>query len=369
MKKIVVASDSFKGTISSIKIGEIVKAFAAEKYPECEVVCVPVADGGEGTVDSFIHAMNAEEKRVPVNGPLGDKVNAKYAIIGDTAIIEMAQAAGLPLVESRKNPLLTSTFGVGEIIKDAADNGCRRILLGLGGSSTNDCGCGMAAALGVKFFDKNGEAFIPTGGTLKDVSRIDKSGLDKRYSDISFTAMCDVTNPLYGSNGAAYVYGPQKGADQEMVMLLDEGLRSFSKFLDENIPDTEGSGAAGGMGAGCMEFLHAKLEPGAKAILDAAAYDSIAKDATIVISGEGRADFQSMQGKLLSELSRRAEENGVQLVVIAGEATADAKAWAKEKNIDVFETSPEIRDHDERKAKAVENYVKTLERVLNKYFE
>ena len=203
MKKIVVASDSFKGTISSIKIGEIVKAFAAEKYPECEVVCVPVADGGEGTVDSFIHAMNAEEKKVPVNGPLGDKVNAKYAIIGDTAIIEMAQAAGLPLVESRKNPLLTSTFGVGEIIKDAADNGCRRILLGLGGSSTNDCGCGMAAALGVKFFDKNGEAFIPTGGTLKDVSRIDKSGLDKRYSDISFTAMCDVTNPLYGSNGAA----------------------------------------------------------------------------------------------------------------------------------------------------------------------
>ena len=322
MKKCVVVSDSFKGTVSSREICEIAQRVIPRHFPACEVVCIPVADGGEGTVDCFIQAMGAQRVEVTVTNALGEKSAAAYARIGELAIIEMAAAAGLPQVGALRCPGTATTYGVGELIAHAVDSGCRKILLGLGGSATNDGGCGCAAALGVRFYDAAGQSFIPVGDTLGRIARIDTAKADELLRSVEITVMCDVTNPLYGPTGAAYVFAPQKGADAEKVKSLDAGLRHFGDVIRSqlgiDVSRMPGAGAAGGMGAGCVALLGGTIQSGIDAVLDVTGFDRQLEGADLVITGEGRIDSQSADGKVISGVARRTRAKGVPLIAIAG---------------------------------------------------
>ena len=328
MKKIVVISDSFKGTLSSSEICDIAKASVPKIFPGCEVVAIPVADGGEGTVNCFIDAIGAEPVFVNVSGPYGEKVSAVYARKGNSAIIEMASAAGLPMVESRMDPSATTTFGVGELIRHAIENGCTEILLGLGGSCTNDGGCGCAAALGTKFFDANGRFFVPVGATLDQIAHIYNAGTERLLAGVKLTLMSDVDNPLCGVQGAAHVFGPQKGADAAMVEQLDSNLGALAAVLrhdlGKSVMDIPGAGAAGGMGAGCMAFLGAHMRSGIESVLDMVDFDAQLDGAELVITGEGRIDSQSVHGKVISGIARRTQPKNVPLVAIVGSVADDA---------------------------------------------
>ena len=322
MKKCVVVSDSFKGTVSSREICEIAQRVIPRHFPACEVVCIPVADGGEGTVDCFIQAMGAQRVEVTVTNALGEKSAAAYARIGELAIIEMAAAAGLPQVGVLRCPGTATTYGVGELIAHAAHSGCKRILLGLGGSATNDGGCGCAAALGVGFLDADGQSFVPVGDTLGRIARIDTTKADELLRSVEITVMCDVTNPLYGPTGAAYVFAPQKGADAEKVKSLDAGLRHFGDVIRSqlgiDVSAMPGAGAAGGMGAGCVALLGGTIQSGIDAVLDVTGFDWQLEGADLVITGEGRIDSQSADGKVVSGVARRTRAKGVPLIAIAG---------------------------------------------------
>lgn len=322
MKKCVVVSDSFKGTVSSREICEIAQRVIPRHFPACEVVCIPVADGGEGTVDCFIQAMGAQRVEVTVTNALGEKSAAAYARIGELAIIEMAAAAGLPQVGALRCPGTATTYGVGELIAHAVDSGCRKILLGLGGSATNDGGCGCAAALGVRFYDAAGQSFVPVGDTLGRIARIDTAKADELLRSVEITVMCDVTNPLYGPTGAAYVFAPQKGADAEKVKSLDAGLRHFGDVIRSqyglDVSAMPGAGAAGGMGAGCVSLLGGMIQSGIDAVLDVTGFDRQLEGADLVITGEGRIDSQSADGKVVSGVARRTRAKGVPLIAIAG---------------------------------------------------
>ena len=322
MKKCVVVSDSFKGTVSSREICEIAQRVIPRHFPACEVVCIPVADGGEGTVDCFIQAMGAQRVEVTVTNALGEKSAAAYARIGELAIIEMAAAAGLPQVGALRCPGTATTYGVGELIAHAVDSGCRKILLGLGGSATNDGGCGCAAALGVRFYDAAGQSFIPVGDTLGRIARIDTAKADELLRSVEITVMCDVTTPLYGPTGAAYVFAPQKGADAEKVKSLDAGLRHFGDVIRSqyglDVGAMPGAGAAGGMGAGCVALLGGTIQSGIDAVLDVTGFDRQLEGADLVITGEGRIDSQSADGKVISGVARRTRAKGVPLIAIAG---------------------------------------------------
>ena len=322
MKKCVVVSDSFKGTVSSREICEIAQRVIPRHFPACEVVCIPVADGGEGTVDCFIQAMGAQRVEVTVTNALGEKSAAAYARIGELAIIEMAAAAGLPQVGALRCPGTATTYGVGELIAHAVDSGCRKILLGLGGSATNDGGCGCAAALGVRFYDADGQSFVPVGDTLGRIARIDTAKADELLRSVEITVMCDVTNPLYGPTGAAYVFAPQKGADAEKVKSLDAGLRHFGDVIRSqlgiDVSRMPGAGAAGGMGAGCVALLGGMIQSGIDAVLDVTGFVRQLEGADLVITGEGRIDSQSADGKVVSGVARRTRAKGVPLIAIAG---------------------------------------------------
>ena len=322
MKKCVVVSDSFKGTVSSREICEIAQRVIPRHFPACEVVCIPVADGGEGTVDCFVQAMGAQRVGVTVTNALGEKSAAAYARLGELAIIEMAAAAGLPQVGALRCPGTATTYGVGELIAHAVDSGCRKILLGLGGSATNDGGCGCAAALGIRFYDADGQSFVPVGDTLGRIARIDTAEAEALLRSVEITVMCDVTNPLYGPTGAAYVFAPQKGADAEKVKSLDAGLRHFGDVIRSqyglDVSAMPGAGAAGGMGAGCVALLGGTIQSGIDAVLDVTGFDRQLEGADLVITGEGRIDSQSADGKVVSGVARRTRAKGVPLIAIAG---------------------------------------------------
>ncbi len=322
MKKCVVVSDSFKGTVSSREICEIAQRVIPRHFPACEVVCIPVADGGEGTVDCFVQAMGAQRVGVTVTNALGEKSAAAYARLGELAIIEMAAAAGLPQVGALRCPGTATTYGVGELIAHAVDSGCRKILLGLGGSATNDGGCGCAAALGIRFYDADGQSFVPVGDTLGRIARIDTAEAEALLRSVEITVMCDVTNPLYGPTGAAYVFAPQKGADAEKVKSLDAGLRHFGDVIRSqyglDVSAMPGAGAAGGMGAGCVALLGGTIQSGIDAVLDVTGFDRQLEGADLVITGEGRIDSQSADGKVISGVARRTRAKGVPLIAIAG---------------------------------------------------
>ena len=324
MKKVILMPDSFKGTMSSQEICSIMSSVIKIHYPQSEVVSIPVADGGEGTVDSFLKAVGGTKISIPVKGPYMEEIIGFYGILPDgTAVVEMAAAAGLPLVGSNRQAHKTTTYGVGQLIADAVKRGCKEIVLGLGGSATNDLGCGAAVAMGVRFFDKDRKEFIPVGETLSMISEIDVSKAKEALTGVNVVTMCDIDNPLYGETGAAYVFGPQKGADEEMVKLLDEQLRAAAKVIESelgiNVSLMPGAGAAGGMGAGTVAFFNAALRMGIEAVLDTVKFDELAIGADYIFTGEGRIDTQSLRGKVVIGVSRRAMKYKIPVIAIVGD--------------------------------------------------
>lgn len=325
--KIVIISDSFKGALTSREAHRAIAAGALLAVPTAEITEIPVADGGEGTVDAMLAAAGGEAARADVCGVFpGETVTARYGLIDSvTAVVEMAECAGLPLAEGRKDAAGTTTYGVGELIRHAIDAGCQHIIVGAGGSATTDLGCGAAAALGVMFFDSDGEEFIPVGRTLTSVARIDTSRAVEILRDITITVMCDIDNPLTGTDGAAHVFGPQKGASPETVGELDAGLSHVASIIERDlgvdIADAPRAGAAGGLAGGLMAFFAAELKPGIDVVLDAADFASVISDARLIMTGEGQIDGQSISGKVPIGVARwavRHRSGDVPVVVLAG---------------------------------------------------
>ena len=368
MKKCLVISDSFKGTLSSLEICSLAEKEIKKIFPACEVINIPVADGGEGTVESFLSILKGEKISIDVKGPFFETVHAYYGMFGKKAVIEMAQAAGLPLVEGKPDPLRASTYGVGQMIDDAAKRGAKEIVIGLGGSATNDGGCGCAAALGVIFKDKEGKEFIPVGGSLDRIAEIDISEAERKLSGIKISAMCDIDNPLYGKEGAAYVFGPQKGADEKTVELLDRNLvalsESIKRCLGKDVSGLPGSGAAGGMGAGVVAFLKAELKPGIEAVLDMAEFSEKAQDADLIITGEGRLDTQTLRGKVISGVSKRAKGLGIPVVAIVGAIEEGIEKIYDMGVSAVFSINRRPMPFSESRYKSKAFYESTLEDVL-----
>ncbi|SDM56209.1 glycerate kinase [Acetanaerobacterium elongatum] len=325
MSKFLLIPDSFKGTMSSEEICSVMEQAIKSHCPDSEIISVPVADGGEGSVDAFLKAVGGERIAVRVKGPYFNDMDAFYGIInnGKTAIIEMAACAGLPLVEGNPDPKKTTTYGVGQLIEDAARRGCEKIIIGLGGSCTNDAGTGAAAALGVTFTNQSGNPFIPAGGTLKDIVHIDTSNLLPALKKVEMVAMCDIDNPLFGENGAAYVFGPQKGADEAAVKELDEGLRNLDRVLQKDLKlslaNEKGAGAAGGMGCGMVAFCGASLRMGIETVLDTVSFDSLVQGVDYVFTGEGKLDSQSLRGKVVIGVAHRAKKSGVPVIAVVGD--------------------------------------------------
>lgn len=305
----IIIPDSFKGSMSSGEVANII-AEEAIKYGHPYQCKIPIADGGEGTVDCILATLGGHKEYIQVKSPENVDIKAYYGITDDgIAIIEIAESSGI-VKQSSYRALEATTYGFGQLILDALNKGCRRFLLALGGSATTDCGCGMAAALGIRFSDKNGKEFVPTGGTLSQVAGMDMSKLDPRIAESEFTVMCDVENPLYGEQGAAYVYAPQKGANKEEVLLLDKGLRDICRVIQESTgvdySGQRGGGAAGGVGCGCCAFLGAKLQSGIEVMLEISKFDDRKRDCDLIITGEGKLDYQSLMGKVLSGIKRHA---------------------------------------------------------------
>ena len=323
--RVVVAPDSYKGSVSAIGVAEAMERGILKVFPNMEVCKIPIADGGEGTVEALVTATQGELRFTEVQGPLGERLKACWGILGDgrTAVIEMAAASGLPLVpKDKRNPLLTTTYGTGELVRSALDAGLRRIILGIGGSATNDGGIGMARALGAKFLSKEGTELPPGGGSLIHLTKIDLAGLDPRLQETEITVACDVDNPLCGARGASAVFGPQKGATPEVVRELDEALMHFAQCAasatGRDVAKLPGAGAAGGLGAGLMFFTPARLKPGVEIVLEAVNFAEVVKEAVFVITGEGRTDFQTAFGKAPVGVAKVAKQFGVPVFCISG---------------------------------------------------
>lgn len=370
MKKIVLIPDSFKGTLSSGEICQIMSEKIDEVFWGCKVCSVPVADGGEGSVDCFVSALGGEKVYIDVEGPFFEPVKAFYGILSDrkTAVVEMAACAGLPIVEDRKDPMRATTYGVGKLILDAAAKGCEKIIVGLGGSCTNDAGAGAAAAIGIKFFDKSGAEFVPTGGTLKDVCKIDASGKSKLLDGIEIISMCDIDNPLYGETGAAYVFAPQKGADEAMVKELDDGLRHISgkimECLGMSVDEVAGGGAAGGFGAGMLAFFGSKLQSGINTVLETVGFDDMLSDTDLVFTGEGRLDSQSVRGKVISGVAGVAKKKGVPVIAVVGGAEDGIEKIYDAGVSAVFTINKKAEDFSVSRYKSKENLAFTVENIL-----
>ena len=325
MKKAVLAIDSFKGSLSSLEVADAAGAGILSVFPACEVVKIPMADGGEGTAEALVYATGGKTVVVDTVDPLMRPIKAAYGILGDgvTAVIELAAASGLPLLcDNERDPMKTTTFGTGILIAHALRQGCRNFLLGIGGSATNDGGTGLLSALGFRFLDANNHEVEPVGGKLIDIKRIDASGLMPEAKASVFRVACDVTNPLYGANGAAYVYAAQKGASAETIKVLDEGLTHYASIIEDTIKSGvatfAGAGAAGGTGAGLMAMLNAALLPGVGLVLDTLNFNQLIEGCDLVITGEGRVDRQTAMGKAPAGVAEAAAKKGIPVVAIAG---------------------------------------------------
>lgn len=369
MKKVIIVPDSFKGTMSSMEICNIMKTAILKHYPDSAVISIPVADGGEGSVDAFLAAMGGQKISVTVKGPYFKDMTASYGIINrDTAVIETASCAGLPLIGEDKRPDETTTYGVGQLMLHAAAQGCKQIIVGLGGSSTNDLGTGAAAAAGVRFYDKAGNSFLPTGGTLSQITAIDTSGINSVLKGVEITAMCDIDNPLYGPHGAAYMFAPQKGADDALVQVLDQGLRDAASIIERdlkvNISCLQGAGAAGGFGGGMAAFFHAGLRMGIEAVLDTVKFDEIARDADLIISGEGKLDTQSLRGKVVIGVARRAKALGVPMIAVVGDIGDDVSQAYEEGVSGIFSINRVAVDFKESKLRCKNDLQLTVENLM-----
>ena len=372
MKKIIIAPDSFKGSLTSIEVANAMEEGIKKVFPNCEIVKTAIADGGEGTTETLVNALNGEKVKVKVHDPLMRPIEVEYGLVdnGRTAVIEMAAASGITLLRKQEqNPAITTTFGTGEIIKDALKRGCRSFLIGIGGSATNDAGTGMWKALGYRFLDKNGNETDGTGKSLHSICSIDKSGAMSGLKDANFTIACDVNNPFSGPNGAASVYAPQKGANKQMVKELDEGLESFRKLIETeteiDLNTVSGAGAAGGLGGGFVAFLNAQLKPGIEMVLEAVDFDKHLQNADLVITGEGKLDKQTGMGKAAIGVLDAANKRNVPVIAIGG-SIEDIENLNKRGFLSLFSIVPYPISMEEamQKDSARKNTVQTTEQIM-----
>ena len=369
MEKILLVPDSFKGTLSSRQVCQVMAGQLRRFFPQAQVKSIPVADGGEGSVEAFLAAAGGERRTRTVTGPFGEPVEAFYGILGDgrTAVIEMAACAGLPLAEGRLNPERATTYGVGELLLAAKEDGCTKAILGLGGSCTNDGGAGAAAALGAKFTRADGAAFVPTGGTLGEIAALDVSPVAQALQGMELTAMCDIDNPLYGEAGAAAVFAPQKGADAAMVARLDAGLRHLgqvsARCLGRDFSHLPGAGAAGGLGFGMAAFCGAQLRMGIDAVLDAVGFDSLLPGTDVVFTGEGKIDSQSARGKVVSGVAVRCRKAGVPVVAVVGQIGQGFEEIYQQGLTAVFSINRAAQPFAESRFHAGENLALTMENI------
>ncbi len=369
MHKILLIPDSFKGTMSSAEICSIMADAIRNHYPEAEVVSIPVADGGEGSVDAFLEALGGEKVTVKAQNPYGQEIDSFYGILPDgTAVIEMAAAAGLPLVGDNKHAEKTTTYGVGQLIKDALHNKCKKLIIGLGGSATNEGGCGAAAALGVRFINSSRESFVPVGETLKDIAAIDITGLDPLLRDVPVITMCDIDNPLCGPHGASAVFGPQKGADENCIKMLDNGLRHMAEIirrdLNKDVLELPGSGAAGGMGGGMAAFFNSTLQPGIETVLDTVHFNNLLQGADLIISGEGKIDTQSLRGKVVIGVARRAKQSAVPLIAVVGDIGNDIQKAYDEGVTGIFSINRVALPYEQLKLRAKDDLRLTVDNIM-----
>ena len=369
MEKILLVPDSFKGTLSSRQVCQVMAGQLRRFFPQAQVKSIPVADGGEGSVEAFLAAAGGERRTRTVTGPFGEPVEAFYGILGDgrTAVIEMAACAGLPLAEGRLNPERATTYGVGELLLAAKEAGCTKAILGLGGSCTNDGGAGAAAALGAKFTRADGTAFVPSGGTLGEIAALDGSPVAQALQGMELTAMCDIDNPLYGDAGAAAVFAPQKGADAAMVARLDAGLRHLgqvsARCLGRDFSHLPGAGAAGGLGFGMAAFCGAQLRMGIDAVLDAVGFDSLLPGTDMVFTGEGKIDSQSARGKVVSGVAARCRKAGVPVVAVVGQIGQGFEEMYQQGLTAVFSINRAAQPFAESRFHAGENLALTMENI------
>lgn len=368
--KIVIAPDSYKESLSALDVATAIEAGFREIYPDAEYLKVPVADGGEGTVEAMVAATQGRVEQVRVTGPLGEPVEAFYGLSGDArcAFIEMAAASGLESVPpARRNPLLTTSWGTGELIRHALDAGVTQIIIGIGGSATNDGGAGMVQALGAKLLTAEQQQIAPGGASLSSLAQIDLSELDPRLADCQIDVACDVTNPLTGPQGASAVFGPQKGATAPMIERLDSGLQHYAQIiardLDIDVLSLEGGGAAGGMGAALYAFCGAKLRPGIEIVTDALQLAELVADADLVITGEGRIDSQTIHGKVPVGVAKVAKQFNVPVIGIAGSLTADVGVVHQHGLDAVFSVLYSVCTLDEALANAAANVRMTARNV------
>lgn len=372
--KVVIASDSFKGSCSSLEVAEAIEKGIRRICDDIEIVKIPVADGGEGTVDTLVIGTGGQYEEVEVVGPLGKKIKAKYGILeGNIAVIEMAAASGLPLLkEEERNPMIATTYGTGEMIKAAMEKGCRKIFIGIGGSATNDGGAGMAQALGVSFKDKEGKEIGYGGKALASIADIDISNIDVRLKETEITVISDVTNPLCGLNGASYIYGPQKGATPEMIKELDASLKHYAKIINEklgkDIIDIPGAGAAGGLGAGLIAFCNASLCQGIEKVLDLTNIEDYLADADLVITGEGQIDSQTVYGKVPVGVAKRAAKYDVPVIAIVGsvgEGASEVYAHGVDAIMSIVNRPMSLSEAVENAAELIENAAENAMRIFN----
>ena len=374
MKKVVIAIDSFKGCLPSAEAGKAAAEGIRSVFPKCEILSLPIADGGEGMLDVLIAATNGREVQISAHNPLMEWHDTYYGISedGKTAFIEMASISGLPLVPPEKrNPMLTTSYGTGELIRDALERGCRNFIIGIGGSATNDAGLGMLQALGFRFLDKEGKILeTGNGKILMEVASIDTSFVHPDLRTSHFTVACDVQNPFYGLEGAAYIFAPQKGADRKMVEALDAGMKNYAevtaKVIGKDNQNAAGAGAAGGLGFAFLNYLDGELTPGIQLILDAVHIEDEMKDADVVVTGEGRLDHQTAMGKAPVGVAKLGRKYGAKTIAFAGSVTKEAVA-CNEAGIDAFfpivrgiSTLEEAMDPDTAKA----NMAATAEQVF-----
>ena len=369
MAKYVLIPDSFKGTLSSEDICRIASEEILRLEPEAEICAIPVADGGEGTVDAFLAAVGGTRAEVPCTGPCGQEVMGFYGLLPDgTAVVEMAAAAGLPLAGACRDPEKTTTYGVGQLMAHALSRGAKRLVLGLGGSATNDGGCGAAAALGAEFLDAEGRAFVPTGGTLTQIAHIRMKGLRETLAGAEVTVMCDIDNPLCGPAGAAAVFGPQKGADAAMVARMDAGLRHLAETLEKDVGmevlTLAGGGSAGGFGAGAAAFFGGQLRMGIDVVLDLTDFDRKCRGASLVITGEGHLDSQSLRGKTVVGVARRARALGVPVAALVGGCETALDAVYAEGVSGVFPIHPALCTWPQAAARSEEDLRFTVGNLL-----
>lgn len=367
MKKIILIPDSFKGTLSAAEFCHISSDVFKKHFPAAEIISLPLADGGEGTTDCFLTMDGYTKVTATVKNAFMEDITGYYAVKGNTAVMEMAMCASLPSAKGRENPATTTTYGVGQLICHAVENGAKKIILGLGGSCTNDAGTGMAAALGVQFFDKDGNSFIPTGETLDKITAFNTEKADILLKDVEITAMCDIDNPLYGKNGAAYIFAPQKGADDLMVADLNEKLKYIASFTEKqtgnNYYDIKGAGAAGGMGFGVCAFLGGSLKPGINLILETIGFENQLSDTDLIITGEGRLDSQSLSGKAVIGISRIAQKYNVPVIAVVGSVADDVSPVYTQGVTAVFTTNTQPVPFEIAAANTGRNLAFTVENI------